>query len=201
MSDPLRILFVGVGGQGVLSAARLLGEAAMADGLDVKVGQLHGMAQRGGSVESAVVIGSGSTATIDAGEADIVVAFEPLEAWRAIGRLKKDSPILVNLSEIMPFSLTSGGKNYPESAGLLGKLKQSSNKVITLDALEIANSTGNAKTINSVMLGALAATNILPLSAEALGEAVSSLVPQKTKTVNAKAFEAGMKAVSNEVNA
>ncbi|MCF6227223.1 MAG: indolepyruvate oxidoreductase subunit beta [Planctomycetes bacterium] len=195
MSDTLRILFVGVGGQGVLSAARLLGEAALELGLDVKVGQLHGMAQRGGSVESTVVIGPGSTATIDAGEADIIVAFEPIEALRAIPRLKKDSTILVNLSEIMPFSLTSGGKNYPESAELLGKLKQSSSKVITLDALETANSAGNAKTINSVMLGALAATNILPLSAEALGETVSSLVPQKTKAVNAKAFEAGMKSV------
>lgn len=201
MSETLKVLLVGVGGQGVLSAARLLGEAAMADGLEVKVGQLHGMAQRGGSVESTVVIGSGSTATIDAGEADIIVAFEPLEALRAIDRLKDTCPILVNLSEIMPFSLTSGGHNYPAAAGLLEKLKQSSGKVVAINALEIANSVGNAKTINSVMLGALAATNVLPISAEILGETVSSLVPPKTKAMNAMAFEAGMKSVSNEVSA
>ncbi|MHC4839625.1 MAG: indolepyruvate oxidoreductase subunit beta [Planctomycetota bacterium] len=201
MNGALRILLVGVGGQGVLSAARLLGEAAMAEGLGVLVGQLHGMAQRGGSVESTVVIGNATTATIADNEADALIAFEPLEALRAVYRLKKDGLIILNTTPITPFSMTAKGENYPEINDVMSALTRQTEKIASLDAYNMAVAAGNAKAVNCVMLGALSWLNILPFKPDVLAETISRLVPVHTKSVNAAAFLAGQAAVSNEVNA
>ena len=181
------IMIVGVGGQGTLLASRILGNVIIARGLDVKVSEVHGMSQRGGSVVTYVKYGeSVSSPIIDEGEADIILAFERLEALRALPYLKDGGRIIVNDRAIAPMPVITGAAQYPD--GIIEKLQESADTV-SLDALSLAQEAGSIKAVNVVLIGVLAKSTDIPK--EAWLETIKATVPEKFLDVNLKAFELG----------
>ena len=181
------ILIVGVGGQGTLLASRVLGKYALDCGYDVKLSEVHGMAQRGGSVLTYVRIGQKiASPIIDEGGADLILAFEKLEALRYAHYLKKGGSVLYSTQEIMPMPVVTGAAEYPK--GIEGKLVGQG-----VDALGLALEAGNAKAANSVMLGALCKK--LGFDREKFEGALLASIPQKTVEMNKKAFELGYAAI------
>lgn len=181
------ILIVGVGGQGTLLASRVLGKYALKKGYDVKLSEVHGMAQRGGSVMTYVRIGEKiASPIIDEGSADMILAFEKLEALRYMHYLKTEGEVLYSTQEIMPMPVVTGAAEYPQ--GIESKLRGTG-----IDALALALESGNAKAANSVMLGALCKK--LGYEKDTFEAALLSSIPQKTVEMNKKAFELGYAAV------
>lgn len=183
----LNILIVGVGGQGTLLASRILGCIADIKGLDCKLSEVHGMAQRGGSVVTHTKIAEKVTAPIIAeGDADYILAFEKLEAARWAHFLKKDGKIIINTQEIYPMPVIIGAASYPEN--IIEKLSADRN-VVTVDALKVASEVGNTKTVNTVMLAVLAKE--LGLSFDLVAEAYTKTVAPKLLEINLKALKVG----------
>ena len=181
------IMIVGVGGQGSLLASRILGNAVIRHGYDVKVSEVHGMSQRGGSVVTYVKFGDAvHSPIIDKGEADIILAFELLEAYRALPWLKKGGKMIVNTQMINPMPVITGAAKYPEN--ILEKLGESID-VTSLDALSLALQAGTAKAANVVLIGVMAKSTSIPY--EEWIETVRASVPPKFVDVNVKAFELG----------
>ncbi len=185
--EKLNIMVVGVGGQGTLLTSRIIGKTALEAGFDVKLSEVHGMAQRGGSVVTFVRFGAEvSEPVVEEGDADILIAFERLEALRYAHFLKKDGVIVVNDCRIDPMTVVIGASEYPENIiETLEKL----HKVYNIDGGKIAKELGNSKVLNSVVLG-LAAKHI-GFTKEAWLDVVKKVVPQKTVEINEKAFLAG----------
>jgi indolepyruvate ferredoxin oxidoreductase, beta subunit len=191
MSEVKSILFVGVGGQGTILASKLLTEGLMKNGYDVKMSEVHGMAQRGGSVTTQVRFGKKVySPLIEEGDAVAIVSFEKSEAARYISYLKKGGYLIVNDYEIHPVTVLIGKDKYPEN--LSENLKVSVKNTIILDAAKIAEELGNIKTQNVVLLGAL--IKALNLDNINWNEAIESVVPSKAVEINKKAFYAGMEA-------
>lgn len=188
----LNILIVGVGGQGTLLASVLLGKLALEEGFDVKLAEVHGMAQRGGSVVTHVRISENQVYSplIEEGGADVIVAFEELEAYRWISYLKQDGAIFVNTQQIKPMPVIMGKADYPQD--ILGFLKQNASRVTGLDALGIATECGSAKAVNTVLLGAMAKE--LPFSKESWMKQIENTVKPKFIELNKAAFEKGYEA-------
>lgn len=181
------IMIVGVGGQGTLLASRILGNAVISEGFDVKVSEVHGMSQRGGSVVTYVKFGEKVySPVIDKGEADIILAFEELEAYRALPYLKKGGRIIVNTQKINPMPVITGAADYPEN--IVKKLSEVAD-VTALDALLAAESAGSAKAVNVVLIGVLAKSTDIPYAAWV--NTVKETVPEKFREVNLKAFDLG----------
>jgi indolepyruvate ferredoxin oxidoreductase beta subunit len=187
MND-LNIMIVGVGGQGTLLASRLLGNVAMRQGYDVKVSEVHGMSQRGGSVVTYVKMGRKVySPVIEKGEADFLLAFENLEALRWIEYLKKGGTLVLNDQQIDPMPVITGKAKYPE--GILQKLKAADIKLKAIDALGIAKECGNIRAVNIVLIGLLARTS--DIDRDVWVKALEEVVPAKFLDVNIKAFNAG----------
>lgn len=185
------IVIVGVGGQGTLLASRVLGALAISKGQDVKVSEVHGMSQRGGSVVTYVRSGQKvESPIIENGQADIVLAFEQLEAYRALPYLKKGGRMVTSVQKIMPMPVITGAAQYPEN--ILDYLKQKDISLSAVDALTLADEAGSSKCANTVMLGALC--RILNENEENMLELVSGLVPPRTVEMNKKAFMLGYEA-------
>ncbi len=183
----LNIMVVGVGGQGTLLTSRIIGKTALNAGFDVKLSEVHGMAQRGGSVVTFVRFGeSVKEPVVEEGSADILIAFERLEAYRYSHYLKKDGIIIVNDCRIDPMTVVIGASAYPEN--IIDEL-QKEHKVIAIDGMAIARKLGNSKVLNSVVLG-LSAKHIGFTKDEWLN-VVRKTVPQKTVEINEKAFLSG----------
>ena len=181
------IMIVGVGGQGTLLASRILGNLLVARGYDVKVSEVHGMSQRGGSVVTYVKYGDKIySPIIDKGEADIILAFERLEALRALPYLKTGGTMIVNDRAMLPMPVITGAAEYPE--GIIEELSRHAS-VKSLDALQIAQGVGSAKAVNVVLIGVLAANTDIPK--EAWEEAIRATVPPKFLDINLAAFEKG----------
>ena len=181
------IMIVGVGGQGTLLASRILGNTVLREGYDVKVSEVHGMSQRGGSVVTYVKYGEKVySPCIDKGEADIILAFEMLEACRALPFLKKDGKIIVNTQEIKPMPVITGAMDYPQE--LVKKLEGVANTK-TLDALSLAAQAGNLKAVNVVLIGVLAKESDIPY--EKWIQSINETVPAKFLEMNLKAFDLG----------
>ena len=189
--DAVRIFFTGVGGQGTLLATRMLGEAALAEGLPVTMSEIHGMAQRGGVVESSVVIGKVFSPTIPDGEADILMAFEPLEALRAIPKCHAESLIIASTAPIVPFTVAVGQSTYPEVAELEQAIKEKVSNLLWLDAVELARKAGSERASNTVLVGVLAGTGRLPIARPSWEEALQKTLPSRLVEINRQAFEAG----------
>lgn len=188
MNKTTNIMIVGVGGQGVILASEIISLAALKEGLDVKKSEVHGMAQRGGSVVSNVRFGEKvHSPLISKGEANILLAFEKLEALRWVDHLEENSTIVTNTQRIDPLPVALGKAKYP--ADVLDKLKETNHKVISVDALNIARQVGNQKVINTVLLGALCKE--VGISEESFMEALKERVPQGTIDINTTAFEKG----------
>ncbi len=189
--DAVRIFFTGVGGQGTLLATRMVGEAALAEGLPVTMSEIHGMAQRGGVVESSVVIGKVFSPTIPDGEADILMAFEPLEALRAIPKCHTGSLIIASTAPIVPFTVAVGQSTYPEVAELEHAIKERISNLLWLDAVELARKAGSERASNTVLVGVLAGTGRLPIARRSWEEALQKTLPPRLVEINRQAFEAG----------
>ena len=182
------IMIVGVGGQGSLLASRILGNAVLLEGYDVKVSEVHGMSQRGGSVVTYVKYGEKvASPVICRGEADIIMSFELLEAARWLPYLKKGGVIITNTQKINPMPVITGAAEYPEN--LTQKMRDAGAKVIAADALEIARQAGNEKAVNVALIGLM--SHALGFDTETLREAVRMSVPEKFRELNLKAFDLG----------
>jgi len=195
----LRILFAGVGGQGVLSAGRWTGDTAAAAGIDVVVGQIHGMSQRGGSVQATVVLGGARSAEIPRGMADVLIAFEPMEGARALDRISGRTTAIINTRPLLPGSLQAAGRPYPALSSLIEPVKEAAGKVIALDASALAEEAGSPRSLNVVALGMLAGSGLLPFSGDALLETIQSAGMPAFAEVNGRAFRLGSEGVK-EVN-
>lgn len=185
---PMNIMIVGVGGQGTLLASRLLGAAAMEAGYDVKVSEVHGMSQRGGSVVTYVRCGEDvASPIITQGQADIILAFEQLEAARWLPYLKRGGKLIVNTQQIDPMPVITGAAEYPQ--GLLKALQQAGVDLTEVDALSLALSAGSEKAVNVVLIGVMAkATGI---EKEVWLSAIRQTVPERFLELNLQAFEKG----------
>ena len=183
----VNIMIVGVGGQGTLLASRILGNAILSLGYDVKVSEVHGMSQRGGSVVTYVKYGDKVySPVIDKGEADIILAFEQLEALRALPYLKMGGKMIANTQKINPMPVITGAATYPE--GILETLDAKVD-LTALDALAMAKEAGNTKAVNVVLMGVMAKNTDIPY--ETWVNAVRECVPTKFLEVNLRAFDAG----------
>ena len=192
MKNGKSVMIVGVGGQGTLLASRLLGAAMAAEGYDVKVSEVHGVSQRGGSVGTYVRYGEKVySPIIEEGEADIVLAFEQLEAARYLPYLKKGGAVVVNTQKMDPMPVVTGSTTYPE--GLLEDMEKKGVRVLALDALSLAEEAGSAKAVNVVLIGAMAKS--LGGEQEVWLKAIEETVPAKFLEMNRKAFALGWQAV------
>lgn len=183
------IMIVGVGGQGSLLASKMLGHVVMQAGYDVKVSEVHGMSQRGGSVVTYVKYSDEKvwSPVINEGEADVIISFELLEAARWVGFLKKGGAIVVNNQEIAPMPVITGAAVYPEN--IADKLSQMGVNLKLVDALKLAEEAGSAKATNVVLMGAVA--NVMDFPEEMWQKAIEECVPPKFLELNRKAFALG----------
>lgn len=187
--DTKNIMIVGVGGQGTLLASKMLGYVLLQQGYDVKVSEVHGMSQRGGSVVTYVRYGKKVySPVIDKGEADVIISFEKLEAARWLEFLKKDGTIITNTQEVEPMPVITGAAAYPEN--LIEKMQAAGAKVDAKDFLSIAQEAGSAKAVNIALMGRLS-TYFPEISDEQWQDAIEKIVPPKFLDLNRKAFEAG----------
>ena len=190
--DTKNIMIVGVGGQGTLLASKMLGYVLLQQGYDVKVSEVHGMSQRGGSVVTYVRYGKKVySPVIDKGEADVIISFEKLEAARWLEFLKKDGTIITNTQEVEPMPVITGAAAYTEN--LIEKMQAAGAKVDAKDFLSIAQEAGSAKAVNIALMGRLS-TYFPEISDEQWQDAIEKIVPPKFLDLNRKAFEAGRNA-------
>lgn len=188
--DKIDFVLAGVGGQGILLLSDLLSETAMVAGYDVKKSDIHGMAQRGGSVVSYVRLGDRVWSTIPrAGDVEFLMGLEKLEAARWAAHLRTNGVAIVNDHSILPLSVSSGANPYPTDAQVLGSLRARTDRIYWTDGTGIATRLGNPKVVNVVLLGVLA--SLLPLPWEAWLDAIARRVPSKYRALNVEALDAG----------
>lgn len=194
-AEGINIVLAGVGGQGTLVAGKLLGTVAAGLGLDAKVSEVHGMAQRGGSVVTYVRLGRQvHSPIIEPGTADYILAFEELEALRWASLLKAGGSIFINAIRTLPLPVSMGQAKYPEDiAGQLRTAAGGRAEVVLLDAVALARQAGSAKAVNTVMLGAMAGRCVLPPSA--FRDAIDRVFAEKLRAVNQKAFALGVSVI------
>jgi indolepyruvate ferredoxin oxidoreductase beta subunit len=200
MDKNLRIFLTGVGGQGTLLASRLLGEAALAAGMNPLVSETHGMAQRGGVVISTVVLGNLKSPIISAGEADVLLGFEALETFRALDRCHAGSLVITNTGALVPYPVSIGKSSYPEVPRLLELMASKVGSLLAFDAGELARQAGSPLAVNMVLLGALASTKLLPFPEEDLLSLIKTRTNPKFLEANLAAFRMGREAAAAPQN-
>ena len=191
-----RLVFIGVGGQGNLLASRLLGEAALSAGIPAVVSEIHGMAQRGGIVESAVLLGNVTSPIVSNAEADVLIGFEPVETLRSLGKCSKDTVIITNTHPLPPFTVAVGQGVYPPLDEIMGLIRSKAKSVIAFDGNDLAAQAGNPLSLNMVMLGALIGSGTISLSADTMKKAISGSTKQAFLESNLKAFDLGMESTA-----
>jgi indolepyruvate ferredoxin oxidoreductase beta subunit len=186
------IVLAGVGGQGTILAAEILGVAAVKDNLNVRVSEIHGMAQRGGAVTSNVRIGEKvSSPSVLEGQADVLLGFEPLETVRNLKSASEKTLVIMSDEQIPPTELAAKNAEYPSMDAILKKINRFTMRVIIVETEKLAKQAGSILTRNIVLLGVLAATNSLPIRTESLKDALRELVPAKHMEMNLEAFRLG----------
>jgi indolepyruvate ferredoxin oxidoreductase beta subunit len=191
-----RLIIVAVGGQGNLLASKVLGEAALIADVPVRMSEIHGMAQRGGVVESAVVFGAAESTIISDGEADVVVGFEPSETLRAINKCNAETVVITNTAPLPPFTVAIGQGTYPDLKELQKLIRKKAARLVAFDAQALAKQAGNFMSLNMVLLGSLIQTGIMPLSADHVKEAIRTSTKKAFVDINLKAFELGSEAAA-----
>ena len=190
-----RVVIAGVGGQGTLLATRLIAETAIKHGLNVRIGETYGMAQRGGPVMGHIQIGEAYSPQIRPGEADALLGFELAEATRrGVTYLKQGGLALVNSKKIPPVEVISGISKYPEEGELIKLLKSVSSKIVVFDATSLAGKAGDTIATNMVMLGALATSDVLPFGEKEIIAMMKESIPARFLELNTKAFKLGTEA-------
>jgi len=191
-----RVVFIGVGGQGNLLTSRLLGEAALSLDIPAVVSEIHGMAQRGGIVESAVLLGDVTSPIVSNAEADVLIGFEPVETLRALSKCNKDTIVITNTHPLPPFTVSVGQGVYPPVDEIMGLIRAKAGKVIALDGNAMAKEAGNPLSLNMVMLGALIGSGSIPVGAEDMKKTISTTTKKAFLESNLKAFDLGMKSAN-----
>ncbi len=193
------VVLAGVGGQGILLAAEILGTAALKDGLNVRVSEIHGMAQRGGAVTSDVRIGRKvlSPTVLDS-KADVLLGFEPLETLRSLKYASEKTLVIMSDEKIPPPGLTSRNVDYPSMDEISEKIQTFTKKIVIVETTKLAKEAGSSLTQNIVLIGALAATQKLPVKRESLVKAMKELVPARHVKTNIKAFDLGYNYVKSK---
>jgi len=194
-----KIYLTGVGGQGIIRISTIIGEAAMKKGLKTVMSELHGMAERGGVVTTEMKIGDASSALIQRGNADLLLALEPVEALRSLEKVGPNTTAIVSSAPIIPFTVSLGISSYPDVSQIITELKGNMGKLFVLDALDLARKAGDFITLNVVMLGAAAAISGFPVGKEILLASMKETLPASTIEVNFAAFENGYEAISGEI--
>ncbi len=197
--DTKRLVVVAVGGQGNLLASSVLCEAALISEIPVRMCGVHGMAQRGGVVESSIVFGGAKSPVISAGDADVLVSFEPSEALRALNRCNPKSVVITNLAPMPPNTVAIGRGVYPDTEKIKELISAKTARLVPVDAAALAKKAGNIMAVNMVMLGALIQTAVLPLSTQNVKNAISRKTKKEFFDVNLKAFDLGF-AEANTLN-
>ena len=190
-----RVFLTGVGGQGTLLATTVLAEAAIRAGHNALTSEVHGMAQRGGIVESTVMIGDIKSPIISDGEADALLGFEPVETYRAMRKCRADSVVVSNTDPIIPYGVAIGRGDYPNVEKLFDFIRSRVKQLITLNAHVLAKQAGSALTANMVMLGALAGSGVLPVSKETFEWTIRTKAKEKFVETNLRAFDLGFAAL------
>ena len=191
-----RLIIIAVGGQGNLLASKVLGEAALLADIPVRMSEIHGMAQRGGVVESAVVFGDADSTIISDGEADLLLGFEPSETLRALNKCNADTVVITNTAPLPPFTVAIGKGTYPDLDLLQKLIRNKTAKLIAFDAQALAKQAGNIMSLNMVLLGSLIQTGIMPVSADKVKEAIRTSTKKAFVDINIKAFELGFEAAA-----
>ena len=191
-----RLIIVAVGGQGNLLASKVLGEAALLADIPVRMSEIHGMAQRGGVVESAVVFGDADSTIISDAEADVLLGFEPSETLRALNKCNAGTVVITNTAPLPPFTVAIGKGTYPDIQELQELIRNKTARLIAFDALALAKQAGNRMSLNMVLLGSLIQTALMPVSAEDVKEAIRTSTKKAFVDINIKAFELGFEAAA-----
>jgi indolepyruvate ferredoxin oxidoreductase beta subunit len=194
---PTRLILVAVGGQGNLLSSKVIGESALLADIPVRMSEIHGMAQRGGVVESSIVFGDAKSTIISDGEADVLVGFEPSETLRALNKCNPSTVVISNLAPMSPFTVTVGSGVYPNLNKLQSLIKSKTAKLIAFNAEVLAREAGTVLSVNMVLLGALIQTGKIPLSKETVQEAIKSKTKKAFVESNLKAFELGFSKASS----
>ncbi len=194
---PMRLIIVAVGGQGNLLASKVLGDAALMADIPVRMSEIHGMAQRGGVVESALVFGDAQSTIISDGEADVLVGFEPSETLRALNKCSARTTVITNMAPLPPFTVAIGKGIYPDLENITALIEAKTHRLIAFDAAEQARAAGNIMSLNIVLLGALCRTELLPLKADTVREAIRTRTKQAFVEANLKAFDLGFQAAAD----
>ena len=192
-----RLVIVAVGGQGNLLASSVLGEAALLCKVPLNMSEIHGMAQRGGVVESSLVFGDARSTIISDGEADILVGFEPSETLRALNKCNANTVVITNLAPLMPFTVNIGQGVYPDLKELQKLIREKTAKLIAFNAAALAEEAGNSLAVNMVLLGALIQTGVLPLSVEDVKKAMQTKTKKSFLESNLHAFDLGFSAAQS----
>lgn len=193
--DNYRVYFTGVGGQGTLSATTVLAEAAILAGHNALASEVHGMAQRGGVVESTVMIGDIKSSIISDGEADVLLGFEPVETYRAMRKCLADSVVVSNTVPIIPYGVAIGRGAYPDVEKLFDFIRSRVKQLIILNAQALAEQAGSMLAANIVMLGALAGSGVLPIPRDAYEQTIRTKTKEKFVRTNLRAFGLGFAAL------
>lgn len=193
-----RLIIVAVGGQGNLLASKVLGEAALLAGVPVRMSEIHGMAQRGGVVESAIVFGDAKSTIISDGEADILVGFEPSETLRALNKCNAETTVITNTAPLPPFTVAIGRGVYPDLEQIQSLIRSKTKRLIAFDAAALAKAAGTVMSVNIVLLGALIGSGALPIPRENLEAAIRSKTKAAFVEANLAAFQRGYEAALSE---
>ena len=197
------IYISGVGGQGIIKTSVIIGEAAMLEGYDVVMSEIHGMSQRGGSVSTELKIGNFKSSIVEESKADLILAFEPIEVLRGLNKANKDTTLIFNTFPIVPSTLTQTGETYPEIKDIVKNLKDNFDSVYPIEGNGLAVDAGSILSLNMVLLGACVANDDFPLSKETVKETVetamkNNLAP-KFHEMNLKAIENGYNAIKDKL--
>jgi indolepyruvate ferredoxin oxidoreductase beta subunit len=196
----LNIMFTGVGGTGVLTAARILATAAIAEGNNVRMGEIHGMAQRGGAVNCTIRIGENVYGPIiPTGQADVLLSGEPVEALRQVGRVKPSGTIIVGENRIIPTAVLLGRAQYPSEDAILENLSKFA-KVVTFNAVNLAQRAGSMMTLNTVLIGAALGLGVIPIKESSLISAIKDVLPKRYHEMNVTAMKKGKDAPKRTIS-
>ena len=193
------VYIAGVGGQGVVRTSIIIGLACVKKGVNVVMSEIHGMAQRGGSVPAEMKIGEAYSPIIEKGGADLLISFEPAESLRAMSKLSKDTVAVVNTQPIIPVTVALGTSVYLDPKMYIDELKSKLKRVVVLDAESMAREAGNILALNMVMLGASSATPGFPIEKEFLVAAMKENLPAKAIDANLRAFDMGFELAAKEL--
>ena len=193
------IYISGVGGQGIIKTSVIIGEAAMLEGYDVVMSEIHGMSQRGGSVSTELKIGNFKSSIVEESKADLILAFEPIEVLRGLNKANKDTTLIFNTFPIVPSTLTQTGETYPEIEDIINNLKDNFDSVYPIEGNGLAVDAGSILSLNMVLLGACVANDDFPLSKETVETAMKNNLAPKFHEMNLKAIENGYNAIKDKL--